>query len=147
MLPSTSTVRITPLTCSSKIGIEESSSEFAAELQSYSVDVFLAGQPAPHGVGTHDPNVRDRTLEAHAEGGLRPRRVVAARLVPRQLDDELLIEFEQVLEADGAAVGIVGGGGERRVRGQAVGLEVDAGVLQHAAGVGRPGPRLRRLEA
>src|SRR5882724_11304804 len=112
------------------------SSEFAADLHSHSIDVLQPLPPAPHGVEPYDPGVGDRVLIAGPEGILVSQCAGAPTLDDRPLDDDLTVEAEQVFESERPAVGVVRGGVERRVGCQAVGLEVEAGVPQHAAGIG-----------
>src|SRR3954468_12714522 len=79
---------------------------------------------------------------------LGPKYVVAApALNRRHFDDDLTVEVEQVLHSHRPTVGVVRGGVERRVARQAVGLEVDAGVPQHATGIGPARQQLRAFEA
>src|SRR5205085_8022416 len=77
----------------------------------------------------------------------RSRQAVVSGLDPGYFENDLAVEVEQVLESERAAVRVVRGGVDRRIAGQSVSLEVDAGVLQHAARVGGARQRLRALEA
>ncbi len=116
--------------------------ELAANLEPHSRNVVIEFTPAVHGVDTPDPRFGQRTLISDAEPVLialgRASRLVVSldTLQCGYFGDDLAVQFEQVFYAKRRAEGISAGVVEFGEAGQAIGLEVDARVLEYA-----PGPR------
>src|SRR5215831_122971 len=92
------------------------------------------------GIGAKQPGPVNRDLIAYTEAILRFRGAdagdrIAEGLHSSHLEDELLIQIEEILQAYRAAIGVRAGVVEFRVAGQGVGLEVDADVLQYARAI------------
>ena len=125
-----------------------SPSEFPADLRADAEVVLFAFADVVCGVGPEQPGAIDRNLIADSEAvlwilGADP--VILEGLHHGHLEDELLIEIEQVLQADRAAPGIRRRVVQLWVSGQRVGFEIDADILQYP-GVVAVDQRLRVAE-
>jgi len=102
-------------------------------------DVFVSGGEDLIGsIGSEEPGPGDWDLVANAEAKLRvlgADAVILEGLHHGHLEDELLIQIEEILQANRAAEGVGAGVIEFRVAGQGVSLEVDADVLQYARAI------------
>src|SRR5712691_4490059 len=85
--------------------------EFPADLEAYSGDVRGVGAVRGDQVGTEQPCLVEVVLVAHPEGVLAAlhaaRRGVAARLHSAPFDNDLVLQVEQVLDAERPTPGIV----------------------------------------
>src|SRR6516225_8471527 len=91
-------------------------------------------------IGAEQPGPGDRDLISYTEAVLRfcdadAGDRIAEGLHSSHLEDELLIQIEEILQAYRAAPGVGSGIVEFRIAGQGVGLEVDADVLQNARAI------------
>jgi hypothetical protein len=110
--------------------------ELPAELGADAKIVFVGALEDLIGsIGAEQPGPVDRDLIANTEPVLRvlgADAVILKRLHHGHLEDDLLIQIEEILQANGAAEGVGAGVVEFREAGQGVGLEVDADVLEYA---------------
>src|SRR6478736_606887 len=89
-------------------------------------------------IGAEQPRPGDRDLIAYTEAKLRvlgADAVILEGLHRGHLEDELLIQIEEILQANRAAEGVGASVVEFREAGQGVGLEVDANILQYARAI------------
>src|SRR3990172_1335925 len=115
-------------------------SELPSELETDAEVVFRALLDLIGSVGAKQPCQSERDLIANTKAVLRSRDAnardrIAEGLHRGHLEDELLVQIEEILQADRAAIGVGAAVVEFRVTCQGVGFEVDADVLQYARAI------------
>lgn len=123
-------------------------SQFEADAR----DIVIAIEEAMHRIEAEEHSIADGDLIAESDAILvssrDPRGIFAEGLDDCGFDDQLLREvLGEEVQAEGASVGVVGGGIESGITRQSIRLEVDARMIEDPTGSRGSRDRLRPIEA